>query len=166
MTALAEDNWKKMEEPGEVDVPLANTRQKGSDDSFFGELSARRGEVKKDRWTRVAKKWGGEGLQALFLEGIALNGALHWTLTKGTSVLEIQLKTKKIQGLCLLSLSDHNMLFLFAQKTKSFQFPYVFSFSQRLPTSRKLTLGKLNRVSCFCQLTLAGLKARPKGTNV
>ena len=58
-------------------------------------------------------------------------------------MLELQQKTsKKIQGLCLLSLSPLDMLFLFVLLMQATQFSHAVSFSRRL-------LKKCNSESTF-----------------
>ena len=65
--------------------------------------------------------WVDEDLRDSFVGGDAFT---HWTRT---SMFELQQKTrKKIQGLYLLSLFHHDILFLFAQLTRSTQLFTLF----------------------------------------
>ena len=60
--------WYAYAEPGEADVPPAETMRKRGDDLFLGVYS----ETwwgKTDSWTQAAKMWGGETLWSPFFGG-------------------------------------------------------------------------------------------------
>ena len=79
--------------------------------------------------------------------------ATQWRQNQWTSMFELQQKIKKkIQGLCLLSLSHHD-LFLLAQPTWSTQLSYSLFFSRRLLVVLKISLCRELRQSFLCSLT-------------
>ena len=76
--------------------------------------TARRVEVKTELNTTYedVRRWN--FTSSIVLGGIRSKGGLRLDVTQQTSMLEIQRKTrKKILGLCLLSLSHHDTLFVF-----------------------------------------------------
>ena len=84
---------------GEADVPPADTRRKGGNDSF-GELRAKRDEVKQLNTSH--KDIRGRKFTSPILRVLS-KGSFRRDPTQQTSMLKIQQKTKKkIQSLCLL----------------------------------------------------------------
>ena len=110
-------------EPVETNVSPANTRHdSGLKDSWLRDVMKERLQFN----TSLEDVRRDENWQAPFWEWAQKRGLTPdvnlWRWNQQTSMLELQPKTrKKIQGLWLLCLSPHDMLFLFIKLTQSTQ---------------------------------------------